>query len=337
MTTDDFSFATDVSSRSRLTHSTQDFTGYLDVVDASIFERGGEGCGDRLAKAVAQFAEALADASRRGALTKLFNTCTPLTASSSELDLQNFASNAIGTLMRVSFAHTHAFARRLTSTLVTGGWMGVTQYNMDLARLPTIRDYCSVLLENNASASPLDSLAAVATHANFTGGACTGVSYADMMAELNNVTDWGITGTGMRQWTYQTCTAFGYYQTTDRPSIFKPAGTNLIPLSFYERQCRDAFNIEISGWRESWVNGFYGGKRVGDTTRIAFVNGDIDPWHVLSVLTNSTSTPVDDGVVAYVMPDAGHCAAMEPSPLLADVAATQALLSDLIGHWLETA
>lgn len=44
-------------------------------------------------------------------------------------------------------------------------------------------------------------------------------------------------GVGFRQWTYQTCFEFGYYQTTDSPSTAQPFG-NLVPLSYYLHMCK---------------------------------------------------------------------------------------------------
>jgi hypothetical protein len=47
------------------------------------------------------------------------------------------------------------------------------------------------------------------------------VSYADAIAQLRD-TSAAAAGVGIRQWVYQTCTEFGYFQTsdsgTDRPA-----------------------------------------------------------------------------------------------------------------------
>lgn len=51
---------------------------------------------------------------------------------------------------------------------------------------------------------------------------CLDVSYADSIAQLRD-TSAAAAGVGYRQWVYQTCTEFGYFQTsdsgTDRPSV----------------------------------------------------------------------------------------------------------------------
>lgn len=53
----------------------------------------------------------------------------------------------------------------------------------------------------------------------------------------------------MRQWTYQTCTEFGYFQTTASPN--QPfAYKNMVPLSYWEQMCslafKSTFNVEAS-------------------------------------------------------------------------------------------
>lgn len=44
---------------------------------------------------------------------------------------------------------------------------------------------------------------------------CTDVKYTDFLDEMRNTSWNGPSANGMRQWTYQTCTEFGFYQTSD--------------------------------------------------------------------------------------------------------------------------
>ena len=48
---------------------------------------------------------------------------------------------------------------------------------------------------------------------------------------------------GGRQWTYQTCTEFGWYQTTNQAE--QKYGSSL-PLEFFEQWCADAFGADIT-------------------------------------------------------------------------------------------
>lgn len=44
--------------------------------------------------------------------------------------------------------------------------------------------------------------------------------------------------TGQRQWTYQTCTEFGFYQTSNNPSCMFG---NKFPAEFFVQQCSDVY------------------------------------------------------------------------------------------------
>jgi hypothetical protein len=66
---------------------------------------------------------------------------------------------------------------------------------------------------------------------------CLDVSYADSIAQLRD-TSAAAAGVGYRQWVYQTCTEFGYFQTsdsgTDRPAS-QPRALPLIRLCPHRR------------------------------------------------------------------------------------------------------
>ncbi len=80
---------------------------------------------------------------------------------------------------------------------------------------------------------------------------------------------------------YQSCVEFGYFQSTDSPS--QPFG-NLVPLSYYTQMCQDIFGFEFLPFIND-TNTYYGGKNPKGT-KIMFVNGSLDPWHSLSVLSS---------------------------------------------------
>ena len=112
-----------------------------------------------------------------------------------------------------------------------------------------------------------------------------------------------------RQWFYQTCTEFGYYQTTD--SNDQPFG-NMFPLSFSLQQCQDIFGPEFnqSAIMEGikWTEANYGGRNISkDTRNIVFPNGSIDPWHALSILKS-----VNVYTTAIFIEGTAHCANMYP-------------------------
>lgn len=109
-----------------------------------------------------------------------------------------------------------------------------------------------------------------------------------------------------RQWYYQTCTEFGYFQTTD--SARQPFG-DLISLASFTEVCRLAFNVSAARVFEAVksTNAFYGGKFV-NATNIAFPNGSIDPWHALSITEDIGPT-----LKAIFIEGTAHCANMYPA------------------------
>ncbi|XP_026730261.1 putative serine protease K12H4.7 [Trichoplusia ni] len=86
-------------------------------------------------------------------------------------------------------------------------------------------------------------------------------------------------------WLYQTCTEFGYFQTTT--SNNQMFGKSTIPLEFYLKTCKVIFGDEFDEQRidqgVSNTNTMYGGL-TPNVENTVFVNGDMDPWHKLGVL-----------------------------------------------------
>ena len=86
-----------------------------------------------------------------------------------------------------------------------------------------------------------------------------------------------------RQWTYQTCTEFGWYQSSSQNCT---PFTNLFPLSFFEQQCVDIFGPKFNAASIQnsidRTNRMYGGKSL-QVTNVVFVHGSFDPWHALGI------------------------------------------------------
>ncbi|CAH0746146.1 unnamed protein product [Diatraea saccharalis] len=122
---------------------------------------------------------------------------------------------------------------------------------------------------------------------------CLDYSYDNMIKELRNVT-WG--GDEARQWMYQTCTEFGFYQTSSAEvEVFGDAFT----LDFFIQQCEDVFgkkfNKEFVRNAAAWTNSKYGGLDVS-VSRVVFVHGSVDPWHALGI----TVTKDNDAPAIYI-------------------------------------
>ena len=136
-----------------------------------------------------------------------------------------------------------------------------------------------------------------------------------------------------RQWFYQTCTEFGYYQTSDSDN--QPFG-NMFPLNFSIQQCQDIFGPEfnqstIMGGIK-WTEAYYGGRNISeDTHNIVFPNGSIDPWHALSILKS-----VNLYTIAIFIEGTAHCANMYPprEEDLQELVKAREKISERIGRFL---
>ncbi|XP_044750405.1 putative serine protease K12H4.7 [Coccinella septempunctata] len=193
---------------------------------------------------------------------------------------------------------------------LANNFAGVVQYNKDnrigktKAGNITIDDLCGIML-NETIGIPVQRLAAINTLLlNATNQTCLDYNYDNMINELRN-TSWE--GEGARQWTYQTCTEFGFYQTSSySPHVFG----DQFPVDFYIQQCEDIFgsrfNTSFLDRAVDRTNTIYGGLDI-DVTNVVFVHGSVDPWHALGI----TKTK-DQGAPAIYIEGTAHCANMYP-------------------------
>eukprot|EP01013_Petalomonas_cantuscygni_P018012 TRINITY_DN35320_c0_g1_i1.p1 TRINITY_DN35320_c0_g1~~TRINITY_DN35320_c0_g1_i1.p1 ORF type:complete len:513 (-),score=82.62 TRINITY_DN35320_c0_g1_i1:265-1803(-) len=305
--------------------ATLDMVQYLDVVGASVRTIGGEQCDAAFATAFGAIQDLATTASGVSRLNHMFQTCTPLPVLNTSTgvvpkDLASFASSLMGMVM------------------------GTVQYNREVPQRPTVTHLCQIML-NTSSGEPTDPQVALQNLAQMARGfysGCLDISYAEMVRGLRSTSVAGNAGVGERQWTYQTCTQFGYFQTTDSPfPSVQPFGT-LVGLSFYVDMCRDVFGTAGSASasgpisplspRINATNAMYGAKHPQGATRICYVNGSVDPWHSLSVTQNLTAS-----LVAEFINGTAHCANMEPYNPIVDPPAllpAQHHIASRIHEWI---
>ncbi|XP_015607074.1 putative serine protease K12H4.7 [Cephus cinctus] len=213
----------------------------------------------------------------------------------------------------------------------------VVQYNKDNRNSSktsniTIDTICDILT-NETIGVPVDRLAEMNNlimKAN--GDKCLDFSYIKMIKELRNVTWNNEAAEGGRQWMYQTCTEFGFFQTsTARPNLF----SETFPVEFFIQQCTDIFgpryNINLLEAAVERTNTLYGALQL-DVSNVVFVHGSIDPWHALGMI-NSTNPQAPS---IYINGTA-HCANMYPPSKEDPPQLTQAReeVGRLIGEWLK--
>ena len=227
----------------------------------------------------------------------------------------------------------------LLADTLAGNFMGVVQYNGDNTAFEgrsnniTIDDLCNIMA-NTSRGSSLERYAAV----NDLLLRATGEESvdADFAAEVESMkkTDWSSEAVegGARQWVYQTCTEFGYYQTTD--SAQQPFG-DLVTLSSQLKICSEVYDLSPAQVEEAVTdtNELYGGKDniPKKASNIVFPNGSIDPWHALGVLDSLSKT-----LVAVFINGTAHCANMyPPSPHdLPGLVKARETISTNVHNWL---
>uniref|UniRef100_A0A8C3W9I7 Thymus-specific serine protease n=1 Tax=Catagonus wagneri TaxID=51154 RepID=A0A8C3W9I7_9CETA len=185
---------------------------------------------------------------------------------------------------------------------------GAVQYDGQVGAPLSVRQFCGLLLgdRDNCSspASYLGLRRAVQVVTHSLGQKCLSFSRAEAVAQLR-VTEPQVSGLGDRQWLYQTCTEFGYYVTCeDRGCPF----SQLPALPSHLELCEQVFGLSSSSIAQAvaQTNSYYGGQTPG-ATQVLFVNGDTDPWHVLSV-----TQALGPSESAILIPSASHCSDMAP-------------------------
>lgn len=207
-------------------------------------------------------------------------------------------------------------------------FMGTVQYNNEHYSSMNIKSMCEVMTQGPDAYQNLASLNKIflnQTHQN-----CSDNSWQNYINLLSNVTfDRTQGGAGMRQWTYQTCSQFGYYQTCDDNDC---PFSRYITLSPNFAICESIFNLNTKEVydRINFTNAYYGSDDP-QGSRILFVNGLIDPWHALSVLEN-----ISQSELAILIAGTAHCADMHDESSEDPPALTKARekILDTIGEWL---
>lgn len=109
----------------------------------------------------------------------------------------------------------------------------------------------------------------------------------------------------MRSWIYQTCTEFGFYQTSSNvTNIF----SDRFDVDFFIRQCMDIYGEKFTSnfqYRSVAQTNIMYGALNPSTTNVLYVHGSLDPWHALGLYqSNDLQTPT------ILIQGTAHCADM---------------------------
>uniref|UniRef100_A0A3B4YSE1 Thymus-specific serine protease-like n=1 Tax=Seriola lalandi dorsalis TaxID=1841481 RepID=A0A3B4YSE1_SERLL len=138
-----------------------------------------------------------------------------------------------------------------------------------------------------------------------------------------------------RQWTYQTCTEFGFYQTCEDATC---PFSGMLTLQVDTQLCPLLFGISQHSLpaRITFTNTYYGGDKP-HTYRVLYVNGGIDPWQELSVVQDRTEE--EEEAQTIFIEDTAHCADMT-SRRVTDRRSLKKARKEIENHvarWLKTA
>lgn len=138
----------------------------------------------------------------------------------------------------------------------------------------------------------------------------------------------------VRQWLYQTCNEFGFYQTSDQEAGNQVFGDKF-PVSVSVQFCTDLFGAKYNdAFLNKAVNATniqYGATAI-PTDRILFTYGTVDPWHALGKLNSTTSaSPV------ILVTGASHCADMYNTgeSALAELEKAKVQILDQLSAWVK--
>ena len=113
------------------------------------------------------------------------------------------------------------------------------------------------------------------------------------------------TGKASRQWVYQTCTEFGYFQS---PNTEQPMRSHLLNITFWNDFCRQIYGDSISGVPDTtMINAKYGALN-NQGKNVYFVNSIDDPWRYAGIrnISNPEAHPTQKAMVIDCV-DCSHC------------------------------
>ncbi|KAJ1523373.1 hypothetical protein ONE63_001240 [Megalurothrips usitatus] len=265
-----------------------DFIEYMQVVAKSLDKVAGTFCGENIKKATDRIVQLLKTTDGYEQVKETFQVGTDL---KDKLDLDAFFET------------------------LSNPFAGAVQYNRDVPYSPySIKYICSSMAGDNLTGDQaMEQLSALVLGSSKGTGQMFDWSYQSSVTSYQSTQYQGASKhrAAVRQWLYQTCTEFGYYQTFSGDGTPFPKAYN--DLAYDYQLCKDIFGdaydkaVVDGGVRRSNI---VFGERHPDVTNVIFVNGDIDPWHALGILED-----VSPQAPAAFVDGGSHCADMNyPDP-----------------------
>lgn len=161
--------------------------------------------------------------------------------------------------------------------------------------------FCTVL---NATDDPLEGYASFAKTL-FNYYKVSPVEFSPQGAMSENPADYS-NGIGARQWYYQSCREYGYWQNA-HPDASRSTRSSLINLDYHHQLCKRLFgNIDPVDTNRINNQFYYPLLSTASVSNIYFTNGSNDPWSTLSITENNGNA--ENKNLSYdLIQDAAHC------------------------------
>ncbi len=141
-------------------------------------------------------------------------------------------------------------------------------------------------------------------------------------------------GVGNRQWWYQSCTEFGYFQNAWHDPA-ESARSQLINPAYHQAACQRLFGFDKAVDTDNINNNFYQPLLDPSTTNILFTNGSDDPWSLLSI-TVPNGNASNPNTTAYLIDGGSHCTDLLPASSTdsSSLQGARTLFDTLLAKWL---
>ena len=135
-----------------------------------------------------------------------------------------------------------------------------------------------------------------------------------------------------RQWMYQSCTEFGFYQIANSDPR-ESARSSRITLQYHHDACKRLFGINQPVDVERTNRSFYHQLFAAKTDRVLFTNGSNDPWSNLSLTDPVTVSQANPGLSVFLISGAAHCEDLG-SRFTHSIQEAKSIFKDLFARWI---
>lgn len=160
------------------------------------------------------------------------------------------------------------------------------------------------------------------------------ISFSAQGAMSENPIDYE-NGIGLRQWFYQSCKEYGYWQNAN-PDLKKSARSSLINADYHRNLCQRLFSINEDVHTEVINDNYYLPLQSPSTSHIFFTNGSTDPWSRLS-MSHDNANDKNTRLNYFTIKGAAHCDDLRApkSTDSTDLKKSRKILEQLIASWLQ--